>query len=84
MQFWTSGTDNGNEGDYYWSSSGFKLDYHNWRYDEPNNNQDLSLFGENCIVIVVKANDTRPWNDLDCYVEERFICRDTITHPSTF
>ena len=35
--FWTSGTDQGEEGKFYWMSTGQPLTYENWNSAEPNN-----------------------------------------------
>ena len=35
--FWTSGTDQGEEGKFYWMSSGQPLTFENWNSAEPNN-----------------------------------------------
>lgn len=37
--FWTSGTDQGEEGKFFWLSNGKPITYTNWNAGEPNNFQ---------------------------------------------
>ena len=41
--FWTSGTDQGEEGKFYWMSSGQPLTFENWNSAEPNNFMFVNL-----------------------------------------
>ncbi|XP_073828651.1 lectin subunit alpha-like [Musca autumnalis] len=50
---------------FYWSSSGDRVIYTHWMWDEPNNHKGK----QHCITI-----DSLEWNDKDCTENYGFIC----------
>lgn len=65
--FWTSGTDAGSLGQFYWAESGTSVGlYNNWASGEPNGRSTscLQLWG---------AEDLR-WDDVPCDSKLPFIC----------
>ncbi|XP_061185067.1 perlucin-like protein [Saccostrea echinata] len=63
---WIGATDIVTEGQFLWSFSTTKLDFHNWRNGEPNNRRKE----EYCAVIMKDGQ----WNDLKCFCNQGFIC----------
>lgn len=69
--FWTSGTNSGNNNIFFWASNGKTVDNGLWHDDEPNN-----LFcKENCIELKVEdPTNSYRLNDVDCLTDKYFIC----------
>ncbi|XP_045479164.1 lectin subunit alpha-like [Harmonia axyridis] len=69
-EFWTSGTDLGEEGKFVWLSTGKYFTFTYWSYPQPDNAGKL---GEDCVEIW-KLPDRWAWNDNKCTIEFHFIC----------
>lgn len=80
--FWTSGTNIDNEGEFYWKSTGNRFTYLNWRKGEPNNLNNSLNQSENCLeAILTQSLKFRlgvvwrlTWNDDICSEEKYYIC----------
>lgn len=66
--FWTSGSDEGNEGNFYWASNGESFDFQIWHPIQPDN-----FNGENCVVLR-HQDDVYKFNDFPCDSKIYFIC----------
>ncbi|XP_059487191.1 lectin subunit alpha-like [Neocloeon triangulifer] len=65
--FWTSGTDQGQEGYFVWDTTGQSVGFSYWAHGEPNN-----FFGnEHCIKM---KSSSHQWNDNACWDSEKYIC----------
>lgn len=67
--YWTSGTDLGNENNFFWTSSGQNIDYNAWNDGQPDNTND----NENCVELRYRKNVYK-LNDNNCYAKVYFIC----------
>ncbi|XP_052067307.1 C-type mannose receptor 2-like [Mytilus californianus] len=65
---WTGLSNLENNGKYMWSD-GTSLDYTHWRPLEPNNLNN----NENCVHLY--HSNSRKWNDNNCFMSLRFICK---------
>jgi len=72
--FWSSGTDQGEEGKFVWMSSGKPLTYENWNAGEPNNFQYENGETENCLELWNRDGKGLRWNDTPCSFESYFLC----------
>jgi len=72
--FWTSGTDQGEEGKFYWMSTGQPLTYENWNSAEPNNFIYENGESENCLELWDRDGRGLKWNDSHCSFLSYFIC----------
>lgn len=79
QSYWTSGTDLGSEGKFYWMTTGAEVFYNNFRANEPNNREYHSHFEEHCIEMRKPYNYL--WNDLGCSRELHVICREYTASP---
>ncbi|CAB3366506.1 Hypothetical predicted protein [Cloeon dipterum] len=69
-RFWTSGSDLGHEGAFYWEATGHSVGpFINWAPDQPDNAQSRS---EHCIELWHEANHL--WNDNKCDTQSLYIC----------
>lgn len=67
-RYWTSGTNSGNNNEFFWASNGETVDNGLWHDDEPDN-----LFcKENCVEL--ETRDSYRLNDADCFTDRYFIC----------
>lgn len=66
---WTDAVDLGSENNFYWQSSGEKMDYSPWHETQPDNGGG----NENCAGIVKWFKNIR-LNDDDCSKAFHFIC----------
>lgn len=67
--FWTSGTNFGNRGIFYWMGNGRPLVYHDWQPREPG---DLTT-NEDCVELSDYYGNMK-WNDAPWYQQKYFIC----------
>jgi len=72
--FWSSGTDQGEEGKFVWMSTGKPLTYENWNSGEPNNFQYENGETENCLELWNRDGKGLRWNDTPCSFESYFVC----------
>jgi len=72
--FWTSGTDQAEEGKFYWMSTGKPLTYDNWNAGEPNNYKYEGGELEHCLELWNRDGKGLKWNDTPCSFETFFIC----------
>jgi len=72
--FWSSGTDQGEEGKFVWMSTGKPLTYENWNAGEPNNFQYENGETENCLELWNRDGKGLRWNDTPCSFESYFVC----------
>jgi len=72
--FWSSGTDQAEEGKFFWMSSGKPLTYENWNAGEPNNFKYENGEGENCLELWNRDGKGLKWNDTPCSFESYFVC----------
>lgn len=72
---WTSGTDQGQEGNFLWMSTGKPFIYTRWSAGQPDN-MDRS---EHCVHVWPVPNNgfgSIYWNDWHCWKELYYICED--------
>jgi len=70
LYYWTSGSDLGSEGEFYWDSMGeFFGPFTDWEDGQPNNAGD----GQHCVNIECYTEYTL-WNDGNCRDMLRYIC----------
>ncbi|XP_058055235.1 C-type lectin 37Db-like [Anopheles bellator] len=78
LQFWTSANDLGQEGQFFWASTGERMRYDRWTENEPNNGRQGECRFENCVVIQrnlnvdLKINYT--FDDRTCDTPFMFMC----------
>ncbi|XP_049541909.1 C-type lectin 37Db-like [Anopheles darlingi] len=78
VMFWTSANDLGEEGEFYWSTTGEHVTYSNWSPSEPNNAKVDDCTNEDCAVLEYWADRGAGYNytldDRSCMREYHFIC----------
>jgi len=72
--FWTSGTDQGEEGKFFWMSTGKPVTYENWNAGEPNNFTYENGEEEHCLELWNRDGKGLRWNDTPCSFETFFVC----------
>ncbi|XP_064099021.1 C-type lectin 37Db-like isoform X1 [Macrobrachium nipponense] len=72
--FWTSGTDQGEEGRFFWMSNGRPVTFTNWNAGEPNNFEYENGEQEHCLELWNRDGKGLKWNDSPCSFETFFIC----------
>lgn len=72
--FWTSGTDQGEEGKFVWMSTGKPLGWENWNAGEPNNYEYEGGEREHCLELWNRDGKGLRWNDTPCSFETFFVC----------
>jgi len=72
--FWTSGTDQAEEGKFFWMATGKPLTYENWNIGEPNNYEYEGGEREHCLELWNRDGKGLKWNDTPCSFETFFIC----------
>lgn len=72
--FWTSGTDQGEEGHFFWMSTGRPLTFTNWNAGEPNNFRYENGEEEHCLELWNRDGKGLKWNDTPCSFETYFVC----------
>ncbi|XP_049541910.1 C-type lectin 37Db-like [Anopheles darlingi] len=75
---WMSANDLGEEGEFYWSTTGERVTYPNWSDTEPNNFKIDDCTNEDCAILEYwsegGANYNYTFNDRSCMREFHFIC----------
>ncbi|XP_050091171.1 C-type lectin 37Db-like [Anopheles aquasalis] len=78
LMIWTSANDLGEEGEFYWSTTGEHVTYSNWSPGESNNAEFDDCTNENCAVLEYWAHRGAAYNytfdDRSCKYEYHFIC----------
>ncbi|XP_018013411.1 C-type lectin 37Db [Hyalella azteca] len=72
--FWTSGTDQGEEGRFFWLANGRPVTFENWNAGEPNNFQYEDGEKEHCLELWNRDGKGLKWNDSPCSFETFFLC----------
>ncbi|XP_059089711.1 mannose-binding protein C-like isoform X3 [Tigriopus californicus] len=72
--FWTSGTDQGEEGKFFWLSTGKPVTYSNWNAGEPNNFEYEDGEQEHCLEMWDRDGKGLGWNDTPCSFQTFFVC----------
>merc|ERR1719242_2629597 len=72
--FWTSGTDQAEEGKFFWMSTGKPVTYENWNAGEPNNFQYENGEQEHCLELWNRDGKGLRWNDTPFSFETFFVC----------
>jgi len=72
--FWTSGTDQAEEGKFFWMSTGKPVTYENWNAGEPNNFRYENGEEEHCLELWNRDGKGLRWNDTPCSFETFFVC----------
>lgn len=67
--YWTSGTDFGNEGNFFWATNGNNFNKVTWHRNQPDNYQNM----ENCVQLSSWDNSYK-LNDSVCDTSMLFIC----------
>ncbi|XP_035914059.1 C-type lectin 37Da-like [Anopheles stephensi] len=76
LQLWTSGNDLGEEGHFYYASTGERLTYTRWRHNEPNNYKHDYCTYENCVIVEYLKSMSLNYtlDDRSCKTEYFFVC----------
>ncbi|XP_033211097.1 C-type lectin 37Db-like isoform X1 [Belonocnema kinseyi] len=72
--FWTSGTDQGEEGTFFWMANGRPITFENWNVGEPNNFKYENGEEEHCLELWNRDGKGLKWNDSPCSFETFFVC----------
>jgi len=72
--FWTAGTDQGEEGKFFWVGTGRQIGFANWNAGEPNNFKYENGEEEHCLELWDRDTKGLKWNDSPCSFETYFIC----------
>ncbi|CAH0387958.1 unnamed protein product [Bemisia tabaci] len=72
--FWTSGTDQAEEGTFFWMSTGKPVTFTNWNAGEPNNFRYENGEEEHCLELWNRDGKGMKWNDSPCSFETYFVC----------
>ncbi|XP_069688151.1 C-type lectin mannose-binding isoform-like isoform X4 [Periplaneta americana] len=72
--FWTSGTDQAEEGVFFWMSTGRPVTFTNWNTGEPNNFRYENGEEEHCLELWNRDGKGLKWNDTPCSFETFFVC----------
>jgi len=72
--FWTSGTDQAEEGKFFWMANGKPITYENWNTGEPNNFVYENGEAEHCLELWNRDGKGLRWNDTPCSFETFFVC----------
>merc|ERR1712165_505384 len=72
--FWTSGTDQGEEGKFFWMANGKPVTFENWNAGEPNNFVYEDGEEEHCLEMWDRDGKGLKWNDTPCSFSTFFIC----------
>ena len=73
--FWISGTDQGEEGRFFWLSNGRPITFTNWNAGEPNNFEYENGELEHCMELWDRDGKGMKWNDSPCSFETYFVCQ---------
>ncbi|XP_012252182.1 uncharacterized protein LOC105683840 [Athalia rosae] len=72
--FWTSGTDQAEEGTFFWMANGRPVTFENWNVGEPNNFRYENGEEEHCLELWNRDGKGLKWNDSPCSFETFFVC----------
>uniref|UniRef100_A0A0C9QHZ7 BCAN protein n=1 Tax=Fopius arisanus TaxID=64838 RepID=A0A0C9QHZ7_9HYME len=72
--FWTSGTDQAEEGTFFWMANGRPITFENWNVGEPNNFRYENGEEEHCLELWNRDGKGLKWNDSPCSFETYFVC----------
>ncbi|XP_014207841.1 macrophage mannose receptor 1-like [Copidosoma floridanum] len=72
--FWTSGTDQAEEGTFFWMANGRPVTFENWNTGEPNNFRYENNEEEHCLELWNRDGKGLKWNDSPCSFETYFVC----------
>ncbi|KYN08765.1 Aggrecan core protein, partial [Cyphomyrmex costatus] len=72
--FWTSGTDQAEEGTFFWMANGRPITFENWNVGEPNNFRYENGEEEHCLELWNRDGKGLKWNDSPCSFETFFVC----------
>lgn len=72
--FWTSGTDQAEEGAFFWLANGRPIGFTNWNAGEPNNFKYENGEEEHCLELWNRDGKGLKWNDSPCSFETYFVC----------
>ncbi|KAF7995399.1 hypothetical protein HCN44_006506 [Aphidius gifuensis] len=72
--FWTSGTDQAEEGTFFWMANGRPVTFENWNVGEPNNFRYENGEEEHCLELWNRDGKGLKWNDSPCSFETYFVC----------
>ncbi|XP_050423444.1 low affinity immunoglobulin epsilon Fc receptor [Adelges cooleyi] len=72
--FWTSGTDQAEEGSFFWLANGRPIGFTNWNAGEPNNFKYENGEEEHCLELWNRDGKGLKWNDSPCSFETFFVC----------
>ncbi|XP_025414278.1 mannose-binding protein C-like isoform X2 [Sipha flava] len=72
--FWTSGTDQAEEGAFFWLANGRPIGFTNWNAGEPNNFKYENGEEEHCLELWNRDGKGLKWNDSPCSFETFFVC----------
>lgn len=72
--FWTSGTDQAEEGNFFWMGTGRPFTFTNWNAGEPNNFKYENNEEEHCLELWNRDGKGLRWNDTPCSFETYFVC----------
>ncbi|KAJ1528698.1 hypothetical protein ONE63_007091 [Megalurothrips usitatus] len=72
--FWTSGTDQAEEGTFFWMATGRPITFTNWNTGEPNNFRYENGEEEHCLELWNRDGKGLKWNDSPCSFETYFVC----------
>ncbi|XP_066592033.1 uncharacterized protein [Prorops nasuta] len=72
--FWTSGTDQAEEGTFFWMANGRPITFENWNVGEPNNFKYENGEEEHCLELWNRDGKGLKWNDSPCSFETFFVC----------
>ncbi|XP_046471995.1 C-type lectin 37Db-like [Neodiprion pinetum] len=72
--FWTSGTDQAEEGVFFWMANGRPVTFENWNIGEPNNFRYENGEEEHCLELWNRDGKGLKWNDSPCSFETFFVC----------
>ncbi|XP_049811151.1 mannose-binding protein C [Schistocerca nitens] len=72
--FWTSGTDQAEEGTFFWMATGRPITFTNWNTGEPNNFRYENGEEEHCLELWNRDGKGLKWNDSPCSFETFFVC----------
>uniref|UniRef100_A0A8D8YIB8 Brevican core protein n=1 Tax=Cacopsylla melanoneura TaxID=428564 RepID=A0A8D8YIB8_9HEMI len=72
--FWMSGTDQAEEGTFFWMATGRPITFTNWNAGEPNNFRYENGEEEHCLELWNRDGKGMKWNDSPCSFETYFVC----------
>ncbi|XP_076082737.1 perlucin-like protein [Mytilus galloprovincialis] len=77
--YWTDGTDDFQEGEWEWPSSGQLFNFTNWYHGQPDNHHSQ---GEDCLAIHAQHSST--WFDDQCSLKQKYVCYESSIQDGGF